>query len=250
MRSIVPSHSIMQENPYAAPTAEPSAEVVAREEREGPVDWTIGGILAHGFQAVKEQPVALVGGMLLVMVIQYAVQGLSQVLLMKDAMESGGTTEVSAGISFLLPILSMVVSVYFLIGTSRAALAAARGEVVEIGMYFSGYDRLLAGLGLSVLMYVAILAGFLLLIVPGIIATLGLSLAFFNLADSDMPVVTALTESWERTKGHKFHIFLFGLAALGLIFVGILALVVGVFVVYPVLFVAGAEMYRCITGRH
>src|SRR5690606_7423253 len=62
----------MQENPYAAPTAQPHAPGLIASPGEGPREWTVGQVLGVGWKAVKEQPVPLVGGTLLVTVVQYA----------------------------------------------------------------------------------------------------------------------------------------------------------------------------------
>ncbi len=238
----------MQENPYAAPTAQPHAPGLIASPGEGPREWTVGQVLGVGWKAVKEQPVPLVGGTLLVTVVQYAVQALLQFLVVGDAAESGNLVRTMAGMGVILPVY-MVMGIYFVIGQLRVALMAARGQPVEIAMYFSGYDRLVIGVVLGIVVYLGMLVGFLLFIIPGVIVALGWSLAFFNFVDADTSVSESLSESWEQTKGQRGKIFLFYLAALGVVLLGMLALYIGIFLAIPVIMVASAEMYLCITGR-
>jgi uncharacterized membrane protein len=145
--------------------------------------------------------------------------------------------------------ITLVIAVFFTIGQFRVALASAREEPIDFGMFFSGLDRLLPGLLLMVVMYVGIVLGFILLIVPGAILALAWSLSFVCLADTKMGPIEALSDSWEQTKGQKMKIFAFSFATIGVFILGLLALFVGVFVAYPVVMVAFAEIYLRITGR-
>ena len=86
--------------------------------------------------------------------------------------------------------------------------------------------------------------GFVLLIVPGVIISLGISQFGFVLIDENAGPFEALARSWEITKGSKGQLFLFmiytGLVALG----GFLALIIGTAVAFPVISLAQAHVYR------
>src|SRR5690606_21017237 len=132
-------------------------------------------------------------------------------------------------------------------GHTRVALAAARDEPVEFGTFFSGMDRLLPALLAVFIMYIGVFVGLIFLIIPGLIVALGWSLAYPLLADTKLSTMEVLAESWSMTKGHRMGLVLFILAACGVTILGFLALFVGVFVAIPVLMIAYAEIYMCIT---
>ena len=238
----------MQENPYAAPNVEVAASSDHGASRARPRDWTISHVLSVGWNAVKEQPVPLVGGMLLVTIVQWAAQGLMQFVLVGDAAESGDLTRLFAGMGIMFPVLA-VLSSYFMVGEVRVALAAARRQPVEISMYFSGHDKLLPCVVLTFIMSLGVGIGTMFLIIPGIILALGWALSYFAIVDTDASPTEALSASWEQTRGQRGKILLFVAACVGLGLLGMLALYVGIFVVMPLLLVAWAEMYLCISGR-
>lgn len=70
-------------------------------------------------------------------------------------------------------------------------------------------------LGVSVITYLAITAGFILFIIPGIIIALGLTMSSIIVIDSDLGPVDAVKKSWEMMKGYKWNYFVFLLSFLG-----------------------------------
>lgn len=238
----------MEENPYAAPSVDPIPTPSTGRQTEGPRDWTIGEVLGVGWEAVKKNPGVLVGGYFLIAMLQQALQSVVRYAIFGTFAQPEDPMEVLQTTGVTTPI-ALVIAVFFTIGQFRVALASARGEPVDFGMFFSGLDRLLPGLLLMVIMYVGIVLGFILLIVPGAILALAWSLSFMCLADRKMGPIEALSDSWEQTKGQKMKIFAFSFATLGVFILGLLAFIVGVFVAYPVVMVAFAEIYLRITGR-
>jgi uncharacterized membrane protein len=82
------------------------------------------------------------------------------------------------------------------------------------------------------------------LIVPGIIIAMGLAFVPYLVVERGLGPVEALKESWRLTKGHKMQIFLLVLALVGINILGLMALVVGVFVTFPLTLLAFAHAYR------
>lgn len=91
---------------------------------------------------------------------------------------------------------------------------------------------------------IIILVGFLLLIVPGVIVSLGLMFSLYLVIDKDRGPIEAVKESWRITKGHKGRLLLFGLALAGINILGFLALIVGLLVTVPVSMLASVYVYR------
>lgn len=236
----------MQQNPYAAPSVDPTA-FRQNQTGNGPRDWTIGEAIGVGWQATKNNPLPLIGGFTLVIIINQGIQSALQRALGIGADPTDPMAVLSGTLAFM-PI-AVVIGIYFTIGQFRVALAAARGEEFQFARFFSGFDRLLPGILVSIIMYIGIALGMLFLIIPGIIISLAWSMVLPLLADSKAGISEMLTESWNATKGQRGKIFLFYFACAGVAILGLLALGVGILVAIPVIIIAMAEVYMCVTGR-
>lgn len=114
-------------------------------------------------------------------------------------------------------------------GGMYAYLRAARGETPDVGDLFAAFrgDYWQAVLA-SILLHAIVAIGTMLLVVPGIIAAVRLSWAPYLVIDEKQDAVTAIRESWERTRGHGWTIFGIWLLAIPILLVGAILLVVGV----------------------
>ena len=84
-----------------------------------------------------------------------------------------------------------------------------------------------------------------LLIVPGIIAALGLSLVAFVIADNpELTTTDALRKTWEITKGHKVEIFVFILSFIGWEILGCLTLGILYIWLAPYMTIASTLVYE------
>lgn len=104
-------------------------------------------------------------------------------------------------------------------------------------------------LGATILTWLIVTVGFLLLIVPGVIAALGLYFASYFVIDRGAGPIDALKQSWHMTKGHKWQLFLFSLVLVGLNLLGLLALVIGIFVTVPITWLAITHAYRTLASQ-
>ena len=76
----------------------------------------------------------------------------------------------------------------------------------------SKWLELLIGLALT---YLIVSIGIVLLVIPGIIAALGLAFVSYIIIDSDTSGIDSLKKSWEMMKGYKWDYFLFILSFIG-----------------------------------
>lgn len=97
---------------------------------------------------------------------------------------------------------------------------------------------------LSIVVTLAIIAGTILLIIPGIMLALGLQFAGYYMADNhDVSVKDALKRSWQGTKGLKWKLLWF-VIVLGLInILGMMVLGIGLLVTVPLTSLALASIY-------
>lgn len=231
----------MATNPYEAPRVETSRAAAPGIPGQ-PEDWTIGEALGSAWDAVKRQPLELVGGYTLVFVIGMALQQIPKLII---SGEDTGAVLLASLISFGI---SLFVNSFLLVGQTRVALAAVRGETVDFGLYFSGGDRFGVTLIALFLMYLGIGIGMVFLIVPGLILLFGWTLTSYVIADTDASPTEALGRSWELTRGHRLHLFGYFFVGGLLMIAGVIALLVGVLVAIPVVFIGVAEIYVRLTG--
>jgi len=137
-----------------------------------------------------------------------------------------------------------VVSIFISLGATRFGLNLVSGKPVGVAQIFGEGDKLLRGLGVSILLGLMVMVGLLLFIVPGIWLGLKYGQAMTALVDRNCGVIEAFKYSAKITEGHKAKLMLLGFAALGIILAGLLALVVGVVFAYPVAGLAWVLGYR------
>jgi len=97
---------------------------------------------------------------------------------------------------------------------------------------------------LGVIKTVLIFLGFLFFIVPGIYLGVRWMFAELLVIDQGMRPLEALKASSEMTEGHRWGLFLFALVAVLLVFVSLLALVVGALIASIVVQFALIKLYR------
>lgn len=103
-------------------------------------------------------------------------------------------------------------------------------------------------LGVQILLAAVVVAGLILLIVPGIIFALMFMFAPYIVIDKNLGPIDAMKESMRVTKGRKLELFGFALISIGIALLGVLALIVGLLVAIPVLSLAFVRAYRALQG--
>ena len=105
-------------------------------------------------------------------------------------------------------ILSAISNGLFIFGYTAIIMHIVRGENTEFSEIFDGCRRFLKGLGMTLLVGIYTGLWTLLLIVPGIIATIKYSMTFYIWTDNpDISINEAISRSIEMTEGHKLEIF-------------------------------------------
>ena len=142
-------------------------------------------------------------------------------------------------------IVSLVLAGPLAVGVAYFSFAVIRGETPHFFQLFEGFNvfgkSFLANLCYSLL----VLVGFVLLIIPGIIVGLALSMTFFVMADrSELSFSECLNESWNLTSGYRFKLLGLNLRFIPWYLLGILCLGVGVLLVIPWYYVTLARFYE------
>ncbi|TSC89296.1 MAG: hypothetical protein G01um10143_677 [Parcubacteria group bacterium Gr01-1014_3] len=144
----------------------------------------------------------------------------------------------------MLNIVSWVLQTFVTIGLLRISLKLNAGHPAIFKDLWSGAPWFFKYFIGSVLYGVAVAAGLILLIIPGIILAVRLKFFDYLIIDKGMNPIEALKASWAMTKGHVWELFvlLFVLALINL--AGSLILFVGLLVTVPVSMMATVLVYR------
>ena len=132
-------------------------------------------------------------------------------------------------------------------GMSRTMVLIYRGHTPQVETYFDGFKHFLPTLISFLLVSVIALVGFVLLIIPGIIATIGLSQTFYVLQDQpELGAEGAIRESWRLTwtNGNMLKVFLMGFVIFFVTLGGLLALGVGLLFAMPLVSVMAGGLYE------
>lgn len=153
-------------------------------------------------------------------------------------------------LSFLIVILSMVVSTFIKINTIKLSLLLVRKESLEGYTFWSFFANpkmktfwqyIWAGLSYGIVL----ICGLLLLIIPGIFLGVRLQYTMFLVVDKNMTVWEAFKTSWNMTKGNFWNIFLFDVLAI----ICIILLFPLFFITVPVFYIAQAYLFNTLDNK-
>ncbi|MEI6455205.1 MAG: hypothetical protein WCO93_02860 [bacterium] len=108
-------------------------------------------------------------------------------------------------------------------------LKAVRGESYKVTDMFFAFQQIWQIIIANLLVGLIVGAGFVLLIVPGIIFACKLAFVPFLVIDKKLDAAEAIRQSWSMTRGFTGTIFLMGLISCFIALAGIICLFVGIF---------------------
>jgi hypothetical protein len=198
---------VVSENPY-----EPSPSVFAGERNESdtlePVELEPGAILRRARQLFARAPGTVLGAVfvpfLVGRVFSVAQEGVAH---RRPVLEQTFPTMVVDGFEVALVFVDVAVGVLLSLGAARILSRLARGLPAHLLQLLGELANFVSGLVALVLFGLAVAAGTLLLVVPGIVAAIGLQFYSYTIVEQDLGPVAALRESWQLTRGHRLKIF-------------------------------------------
>lgn len=142
------------------------------------------------------------------------------------------------------PITSLIIAGPFALGLAIFSLSISRNEEAKYEQIFQGFNNFGTALGAYLLMIIFVLLWTLLLIIPGIIASISYSMTFYILADDNsISAMDALDKSKKMMDGYKWKYFYLGLRFFGLALLCILTLGIGFLWLMPYMQVSIAKFY-------
>ena len=147
-------------------------------------------------------------------------------------------------------IVGQVVQIYLQMGLMRIFLKVARGQDFSVGEMFAGGPLLLPFLGASILVGLAVVAGFICCIVPGVIVALMFSQVQYLVLDRQTPVFDSFGVSRKLMVGNKATLFVIGLvASVLLLIVTVCTCGLGYFAALPWFQLMTAVVYLTLIGE-
>ncbi len=143
--------------------------------------------------------------------------------------------------SFIYSLLVLIPVGY---GTSWVFLKAVGGESFRVQDMFFAYQQFGNVLLANILVCLIVIAGFIMLIVPGIIFACKLSFVPYLVMDEKMEAAEAIRKSWEMTKGYSWTIFWMGVTSIFVFIGGLICFIVGIFPAMIWISMAFACIYR------
>lgn len=252
-------------NPYAAPSGNPS---IRPANLAAAGDIEVGSMLSSAWAGFRRAPGILIGATLLTGLFTYPPSILGQGLL-EFSNSSSGDEAITLGIvGAIVLMIGYPIQIWMLLGQMRLGLDAARGEDLRLRTLFSCGSRILPCLGayivvglLLFLSAIPMVLGFGLQNIPlSIIGTLILFFAVSYLWLACWPflwlilerkagVLDSLSAAAQLTKGHRFTSFIMMVVSSSIMFLGFLALLVGLFVAAPFVVVLWAVFYSRLVGE-
>lgn len=211
-----------------------------------PQPWQVGEVCRIGWEVVKREPLLIVA-QLIVFVIPQVLGSFASIPIAIGVLEEGSLPAI--GLQFTLSLISIFIAWFFQVGMIRMLLAAVREQPAPLSLLFSGGDRFLTMFGAMFLTGLAVGIGTLLLVVPGVIAYLGLWLGKFYVVDRQQGAVESLQSSWRDTDGTRSELFVFAFAYTGLVLAGLCMCGIGMLATLPIAEAALTVIYLRRTGQ-
>lgn len=236
-------------NPYQAPglsTWETPAAINPFQGEEivpGSQPLEIGECVRRGYELVKRHFWPFFGALAASFAIGFIFSVACEILT--GAIRSATGSEDARKICEILSnIAGHVLETYLGLGLTRIGLNIVSGQPFALAMLFGQGDKLVRAVLASILYGIMVVAGLLLLIVPGIYLALRYGQYQNAIVDKNLGVLESLAYSARLTEGNKMNLFGLGVICILLVIAGLLALVIGLCFTIPLTYLALLVAYR------
>lgn len=147
-------------------------------------------------------------------------------------------------------VLLVAATAPLMAGMVMIGVKIARDEQVSGTEVFAHFDKVLPLAAATVLMYVLMTIGFILLVLPGIYLMVGYIMSMPLIVDKNLGPWQAMEVSRKAVTKHWFGVFGFMLVMFLLYLAGLMALVIGLIWAIPTLSIAFGILYRNMFGEH
>ena len=148
-------------------------------------------------------------------------------------------------IDYVGPIMSVLLAGIMTLGIVSCFLKVARNEVFQFENLFDGFKNYKSAIILQLLISILVFLWSLLLLIPGIIASLSYSMSFYILHDNpEIGAKEALSASKSMMQGYKWKLFCLHLSFIGWGLLSVLTLGIGFLWLVPYIKASEANFYQ------
>lgn len=151
-------------------------------------------------------------------------------------------------VSFIVFVAALVVQILVQIGAMKILLDMVDGKPVEINKLFSNSKIFWKYAAVSIITSIIVMAGFILLIIPGLYLISRFGFNTFALIDKNLGIKESFEASTRITEGVRMKILGLMLVMVAINVLGALALGIGLIVTVPVTALAWAYVYRTLSA--
>lgn len=141
-------------------------------------------------------------------------------------------------------IAGQILDLFLGLGLARIGLNLVSGKPADLSMLFGEGRKLGTAIVASIIYFAMVLAGLILLIVPGVYLALRFGQYQNAIVDKDLGILESLSYSSRITEGNKLNLLGLGVLCFLIALAGLLALVVGLLAALPVIYLASFVAYR------
>lgn len=203
-----------------------------------PILPTFSSAMNHGWETMKRDFLRL---FLVILVIMITTWPLALLPDHHDPHTAGAVILSIIGMAYFL----LVVPVFHYSAT-YLFLQSVRREKIDVKNIIRGFERYLDVVLASLLTIALIALGFVALVIPGIIVGCRLAFVPFLVMDKGLDPVSAVEESWRKTRGFGWTIFGMAVVSFFIVIAGIICLIVGVFPAVIWVKAAFASLYEAV----
>ena len=210
-----------------------------------PVAMDPMAILERCWDILKKNPGTVIGTFLISAIPNCTTNVVNQGI---QAGMEGADNDTASLLLLAVMAVSLVgglLGLFFQLGAVRVNTRLARGIDAEVSMMFGEAAHYLPAVAMVIVMGVAVMTGMLLLIIPGIVLSIGLQFSLYAMVDQGLGPIEAMKESWRLTDGHKITVVGVNIAIglLTLLF-GCVTLGLGMVILAPLVSLTQAVMYH------
>ncbi len=202
-------------------------------------DWSIGEVL----KTARDKQLGFKGNYFIALVIYGAIS--ISITFVQEAIV--GTS--AGGIASLIEIIITLVLFPLGVGLGLLGIRRAAGKDTPVSTLWEPYSHALPLIVMFVLMAVLIVAGFFLLVLPGIYLSIAYSFAPYLIVEKNMGVWEALETSRKAITEYWWRYLGLMLVALLLIIIGSIPLLLGLIWVIPIVAIATGEVFQKTFGN-
>ena len=202
-------------------------------------DWSIGEVL----KTAREKQVGFKGSYFAAVFV-YAVISIVITLIQEAAAGSVGDVVAS-----VVEILITFVLFPLGVGLGLLGIRRAAGKETPVSTLWEPYSHAIPLIVMFLLMAVLVVAGFFLLVLPGIYLSIAYSFAPYLIVEKNMGVWEALETSRKAITQYWWRYFGLMLVAMVLIIIGSIPLLIGLFWVLPIVAIATGEVFAKTFGN-